>query len=249
MIKKPDCHNRYHAAKDRFLKSSITSFFARELPRFFGPVMREKVADELVTIIDAVYPESNRLQPGQMLWNALDKSTRATSPNRRYVPVVLSAITAEDIAQLSQGTPMSHITRKSIARMIHEAYDQGGILSTRDIGLLTLRDPSTVSTIRLEYEKEHNCTLPHTGLLHDIGSGVSHKAVILRKIIHEKKDPADVARETSHSQRAVDRYLTDYHRVCSAYRHNPDIDYVHLVTNLSKHLIRQHLEVAKNENI
>jgi len=249
MIKKPDCHNRYHAAKDRFLKSSITSFFARELPKFFGPVMREKVADELVTIIDAVYPESNRLQPGQMLWNALDKSTRATSPNRRYVPVVLSVITSEDVAQLSQGTPMSHITRNNIARMIHEAYDQGGILSTRDIGLLTLRDPSTVSTIRLEYEKEHNCTLPHTGLLHDIGSGVSHKAVILRKIIHEKKDPADVARETSHSQRAVDRYLTDYHRVCSAYRHNPDIDYVHLVTNLSKHLIRQHLEVAKNENI
>ena len=248
MIKNADCYNRYHSAQDRFLKSAIISFFAREFPKFLGPVMRKKVADELVTIIDAVHPEFSRLTPGQVLWNVLDKSTRATSARRRYVPVALSIISPEDVTQLSQGTPMSQITQQSIARMIREAYDQGGILSTRDIGLLILRDPSTVSAMRLKYEKEHKCTLPHTGLLHDIGSGQSHKALILHKIIYEKKDPADVAQETNHSQKAVDRYLVDYHRVCSAYQHKPDIDYVHLVTNLSKHLIKQYLEIMENEN-
>ena len=100
---------------------------------------------------------------------------------------------------------MTQIARQAIGRMIQEAYSQGGILSSRDLGLLTLRDPSTVSALRLTYEKEQNCPLPHTGLLHDIGLGV-HKALILRKIILEKKDPADVARETNHSQKAVDRY-------------------------------------------
>jgi len=89
--------------------------------------------------------------------------------------------------------------------------------------------------------------LPHTGLLHDIGSGISHKALILRKIILEKKDPADVARETNHSQKAVDRYLNDYHRVKTAYMHNPDIEYIHLVTNLSKYLIKQYVEIICHE--
>jgi len=248
MIKKPDSYNRYHSAQDRFLKATMSNFFAREFPKLFGPVMREKLADELMALVTNLYPERNRLQHGQMLWNALDKSTRATSPRRSYVPVVLSVITAQDIEQLAQGAPMTRIARHAIARMITEAYAQGGILSTRDIGLLTLRDPSIVSAIRKAYEKEHDCALPHAGLLHDMGSGVSHKAVIIRKIMVEKKDPSDVARETNHSQKAVDRYLNDYHRVRTAYAHNPDIDYVHLVTNLSKHLVKQYLEVINHEN-
>ena len=141
----------------------------------------------------ALYPPSDRLQPGQIFWNTLDKNTRATSPRRNYVPVVLSLITLADIPQLAHGTPMTQIARQAIGRMIQEAYSQR-MLFSRDLGLLTLRDPSTVSALRLTYEKEQHCPLPHTGLLHDIGSGVSHKALILRKIILEKKDPADVAR-------------------------------------------------------
>jgi hypothetical protein len=247
MIKTPDCYNRYHSAHDRFLKATLNNFFAREFPKLFGPIMREKLAEELLALVTALYPETNRLQPGQIFWNALNKNTRATSPRRNYVPVVLSLITLADIAQLSHGTPMTQIARQAIGRMIQEAYSQGGILSSRDLGLLTLRDPSTVSTLRLTYEKEQNCTLPHTGLLHDIGSGVSHKTLILRKIILEKKDPADVARETNHSQKAVDRYLQDYHRVKTAYLHISDIEYIHLVTNLSKHLINQYLEIICHE--
>lgn len=247
MIKQPSCHNRYSSARQRFLKPVIEQFFARELPRLFGPVLREKIAEQLIAIFEDLHPESSRLKPGQILWNALNKNTRATSIKRSYVPVVLSIITPEDIDQLSSGTPMSEITRKAIARIIREAYAQGGILSTRDISLLTLRDASYVSSIRLHYEKEHACELPHTGLLHDIGSGISHKAIILRKVIIEKKDPAYVARETNHSQKAVDRYLSDYHRVKTVYDHNPDVDFIHIVTGLSKHLIKQYVELILHE--
>lgn len=248
MIKKPLCHTRYSSAHQRFLKSVIENFFAREFPRFFGPVMREKLAEQLLGIFENLYPQQSRLKPGQMLWNALHKDTRAVSEKRSYVPVILSLITPQDIDQLTQGTAMSEITRSAIARIIKEAYAQGGILSSRDIGLLTLRDPSSVSSLRIRYEKEHSCQLPHTGLLHDMGSGVSHKALILRKVIIEKKDPAVVARETNHSQKAVDRYLNDYHRVKTVYEQNSEIDYIHRVTALSKHLIKQYVEIIRHEN-
>jgi hypothetical protein len=248
MIKKPHCFNRYNSAKQRFLKSVIENFFACEFPRFFGPIMRQKLAEQLLIIFEDLYPQKSRIKPGQVLWNALDKNTRATSPKRSYVPVVLTLISPEDIDRLTQGASMLEITRSAIARIIQEAYSQGGILSTRDIALLLLRDPSYVSALRIYYEKEHNCQLPHTGLLHDMGSGVSHKALILRKIIIEKKDPADVARETNHSQKAVDRYLYDYHRVKTIYEHNHDIDFIHQVTALSKYLIKQYLEIIAYEN-
>jgi hypothetical protein len=41
MIKTPDCYNRYHSARDRFLKAALSNFFAREFPKLFGPVIRE----------------------------------------------------------------------------------------------------------------------------------------------------------------------------------------------------------------
>ncbi len=247
MINTPDGVKRYKAAKERFFRPVIINFFAREFPKLFGPIMREKLADELINLFNALAPETKRIKPGQILWNALDKKTRGDSPNRKYVPVVLSLITENDVAQLTNGVLMSEITKNAIARIIREAYDQGGILSSRDIGLLTLRHPSMVSQIRKAYEKAHDCTLPHTGTLHDMGSCISHKITIVRKVIVEKKDPADVARECNHTQKAVDNYLKDYHRVKTVYQQNQSIDYIHIVTGIAKHVVKQYLDIIRHE--
>ena len=243
MIKSPDSVKRYNAAKHRFLRPVLINFFAREFPNLFGPIMRERIVDELIDLFEKTAPEVERIKPGQILWNALDKNTRGDSPNRKYVTVVLSIITENDIEQLVNGVSMSVIRQNAVARMHREAYEQGGILSSRDLGLLILRDPTYVSEIRLAYEEKHKCLLPHTGLLHDMGSCISHKKTIVRKVIMEKKDPADVARECNHSQRAVDRYLKDFHRVKTAYKQNQDKDYIHIVTGIAKHVVREYIEM------
>jgi hypothetical protein len=59
--------------------------------------------------------------------------------------VVLSVITENDVEQLTNGVPMSVIAQNAIARMNREAYEQGGVLSSRDLGLLTLRAPTCIS--------------------------------------------------------------------------------------------------------
>jgi len=246
MIKSPDSVKRYDATRHRFLKPVLINFFAREFPKLFGPLMRERIADELICLFEKTTPEVKRIKPGQILWNALDINTRGDSPNRRYVPVVLSVITENDVQQLVNGVPMSVIAQNAVARMYREAYEQGGVLSSRDLGLLTLRIPTTISKIRLEYEKKHQCLLPHTGLLHDMGSCISHKRMIIRKVLVEKKDPADVARECNHSQKAVDHYLKEFHRVKTAYRHSQDNNYVHIVTGIAKHVVKEYIEIINH---
>ena len=144
MIQLPDSVKRYQSAKQRFFKPVIMNFFAQECPRFFGPVMREKITDELLNLFNALSPTSDRIQPGQLLWNALDKNTRGDSPRRKYVPVILTVITEQDINQLVKGTNFSVMAEQALARMIREAYQQGGILSSRDLGLITLRSPGNV---------------------------------------------------------------------------------------------------------
>jgi hypothetical protein len=156
MIRPPDSVKRYRSAKERFLKPVIVNFFSRECPKVFGPVLRDKLADELLCIFEDIVPQRSRLKPGQILWNALDKNTRGDSPNRKYVPVILTLISEEDVELLVQGVHMSKITERAIARMIQEAYHQGGILSSRDLGLITLRQPSATSSIRKHFEHQNN---------------------------------------------------------------------------------------------
>ena len=237
----------YRSAKARFLKPAIMNFFARECPRFFGPTLREKLADELTALFEALAPERTRVRPGQMLWNALDKNTRGDSPRRRYVPVVLTVISEEDVDQLTRGIHMSKISEQAIARLIREAYAQGGILSGRDLALILNRDPRWTSMRRKRYETEHDCVLPHTGALHDMGSCMTHKATIIRKVVLERKDPAQVARECNHCQAAVDRYLKDYHRVKTLYKLDQSVDFIHLATQIAKHVIKQYIDLIEEE--
>jgi len=159
------------------------------------------------------------------------------------VPVVLTLVTQHDIKNYVRGDKAKNIAKNAVARMIYEAYQQGGILSMRDIALLTLRDNAWVSRIRIDYEKEHNVVLPHTGALHDMGSCVTHKVQIIHKVLIEKKDPSLVAKETNHSQKAVDHYLQSYHRVITVFKNNSDIDHIHFVTKISKHVIKQYIEI------
>ena len=247
MIAKPYYVKHYSSAKERFLKSIIMAFFHNEFPKLFGPIIRAKLADELIDLFDKNCPEINRLKPGQLLWNALDKNTRGDSPNRKFVPVILSIVTQEDIKQLEKGVRPTVIAKNTVARIINEAYQQGGILSTRDVALISLRNDAYVSRMRLDYEKERQVILPHTGALHDMGSTITHKAAIINKVIIQKKDPSVAARETNHSQRAVDRYLKDYNRVKTVYEHNQDITFIHQVTGIAKHVVKQYIDIIQNE--
>jgi len=238
-------YKRYIAAKDRFFKPAIINFFTREFPSLFGPVTRQNIADEIISIFEKQNPQSERLKHGQIFWNALDKRTRADSPKRKYVPVILTLVTSEEVEKIANGKAFAKVRQDSIARVIREAYQQGGILSMRDIALIFSISDCQASILRKQYEQEHSVILPHAGSLQDMGSCVTHKVQIVYKVIVEKKDPTQAAYETNHTQRAVDRYLNDFHRVNTLYKDNRDIDFIHSVTNIAKYVVIQYIDIIE----
>jgi hypothetical protein len=246
MIPTKSSVKHYSSAHDRFLKPAIVNFFEREFCGMFGPVVRENIADALIDLFNSLCPEPSRLKPGQIVWNALDKRTRADSKNRRYKPVVLSLVTDDEVSMFEKGTSVS-ITRKIVmARMIKEAYKQGAVLSTRDLSLLLVSSSSYLSQLRIEYETEHKTILPHTGVIHDMGTTLTHKRIIIYKYVVEKKDPSIVARETNHSQPAVDKYLKDFNRVKTLVNDKKDINFIHHTTNIARPVIKQYLQIINN---
>jgi hypothetical protein len=237
---------KYQSAHDRFLKPAIVNFFEREFCGLFGPVVRENIADALMDLFESLCPESSRLKPGQIVWNALDKHTRADWSNRRYKPVILSLVTDDDVSMFEKATSITLIRQNVMARMIREAYQQGAVLSTRDLSLLLVSDGAYLSQLRIAYEKKHETILPHTGVIHDMGTTITHKRIIVYKHIVEKKDPVVVAFETNHSQLAVDKYLKDFYRVKTLVNDKKDVDYIHHTTNIARHVINQYLEIINN---
>ena len=243
MFQTPPHVKKFKSAHSRFLKPTLERFFMQEFPRYFGPKIAERIADEVISIFQKLNPSKQTLQPGQIFWNALHKNTRADSRNVKFVPVILTIVDQEDIRRYVSGVKQSVIARDSLARMIKQAYSQGGILSSRDLALLTLRNDSRISTMRIRYEKEHNVVLPHTGALHDMGTCLTHKEQIIYKVVIQKKDPALVASETNHSQKSVDNYLQNYNRVKTVYNTNTDINHIHFVTKIAKHVIKQYIKI------
>jgi hypothetical protein len=246
MIPQISSVKHYSSAHDRFLKPAIVNFFEREFCGMFGPVVRENIADALIDLFNSLCPESSRLKPGQVIWNALDRRTRADSEKRRYRPVILSLVTDDEVSMFEKNCPVKLIRQNVIARMIKEAYQQGAVLSTRDLSLLLISAPSWLSHQRIEYEKQNQTILPHAGVIHDMGTTLTHKRIIIYKHVVEKKDPSIVARETNHSQPAVDKYLKDFNRVKTLVNDNKDIEFIHHTTNIARAVIRQYLQIINN---
>ena len=246
MIKAPECRKRFHSAKARFLQGALNNFFKGEFPKLLGPILRNKLVEELIKLLQDLLPLKEHIKPGQIVWNAVSVHTRADSDNVRFVPVTLTIIDEQDVEQLANGVPMSQIMKQGIARITKEAYGQGALLSMRDIGLLTWRGGSAISTYRKLYEKEQNSTLPHTGSLQDMGSCISHKSIIIKKVEVDKKDPLAVAQETNHSMWAVDRYLKDFNRVRMCYHDGKDSEFISLATGLNKSVVKEYLNIIES---
>ena len=233
----------YSSAHKRFLKPAIENFFKTAFPKIFGPGFRSIIADNLIEIFQANNRDINSIKPGQVLWNAIHKDTRADSHKMKLVPVILTLVNDEDISKLEKGLKVSEHKQNVVARLLKEAYSQGALLSMRDVSLLLGITDSYATCIRKKYEETHNVNLPHPGNLQDMGSCITHKYQIIYKCVVEKKDPVIAAKETNHSIKAVDGYLKDFNRVKTLYLDGKDENYIHLVTRLSLKLIAQYINI------
>jgi hypothetical protein len=136
---------------------------------------------------------------------------------------VLPLITDDDIAELAQGRPPGQHAHtwvhqrdiRRVVRLVKAGLNNPGgrlLLSLGDISLLINRSITTVKQCILDHFEQTGELLLTKGYVLDQGSRPTHKGIILR--LYEKGiAPPDIARITSHSLEAVDRYIKDYERV------------------------------------
>ena len=233
-------------------QQTLEAVLKRELMTNFAFENMGVIADVLIqrflAIIEEYAPLQKRLRPYQTLVLAVDKNERLGYGKRmehcRLVPVILTLITPEELQELADGATLCELRPKVVARILKEAYDQGGVLPFSTVGLLTgLHSPSTVSrAVALFYEQNLDVVLPHSGTIFDLGRTITHKkAVVLLK--HQGLLEQEIARRINHHPCSVARYLNDDERVGRLWEEGKSAEMISFITGLSLTVVQEYIAI------
>jgi len=222
-MKSPDyVYKHFRPLLAKNLRNSLAQRISEQFPRMGGSRIVEACADLVLEVVWAHLRPTEHLVPGQVLWLAIDKDDPPrryrTTERTRLVPVILTLSASEDVQARIDRKKSGERTLNKALRMSREAYEQGGLLSNCDLAELLNTDDARIAQLLTTHEKSNNRLIPRRATLHDVGTGLTHKAVICRKRYVEGKEPDQIARETSHSIEAVDYYLGQFERVRACLR-------------------------------
>lgn len=212
-----------------------------------SPELARSLISHLLALRERFCPRLDALAPGQLVAVALDVRDRRMSLKMRlraHVPVRLTLYHDAELAALERIAPrdrdaVDEVLARRIARMLTEAYCQGGLLSLTQVGLLTHLSSSRVGRLVDQFEARHGLILPTPGTIHDAGTKLTHKAAVVRMHL-AGKECVRIARETFHTEEAVDRYIDDFERVLIAHGHKLPSHLMPRVLRLSKHVVEQY---------
>lgn len=177
-------------------------------------------AQALVSSIEEVYfsdPDLAPVRDGQMRYSCIRSDQGPGKPLSACpkVSVTLTLSHPEDKQDLHgwahPGGMSAEVRQRRLVRIVQEAQEQGGLLTQEDLSEILMCDPRTIRR-DIRQLKQGGFILPTRGQQQDIGPGVSHRALAVRKWL-EGKEPVELARLIRHSLASVENYLEKFKRV------------------------------------
>ena len=177
---------------------------------FESDIIVEK-AKEVFAIGD--HAEGNILQPGQMIWPAIDIKEPPGKPLKhcKLRRITITHIDPKEDAEVRRQYGRSAKRQQQILRMTVEAQDQRALLTQEDLAEILGTD---VRTIRrdIQHLRKKEISVPTRGQQKDIGTGVTHRVKTISLFLQDK-EPLEIARTIKHSLTAVERYIDTFCRV------------------------------------
>ena len=249
--------DRLPRARDTFgpqcfktFEGALSAFIAEECPQLGGLLTRKALVQAIAQLVTAHYPSTTHMAQGQVRWTAVHKDEKSsygkTIAQSQLTPVVLDLIPTAEVQARAEGAKLREVKKAAVARLFTQAYEQSGVLTNAEVSLLLKLSPGTVGTYRREWEEKHQRMLPTRGSIHDMGPTLTHKKIILQKLIFEGKNVQSVCRETDHSPEAVLRYTTNFKQVLMCKGKGLDVAQTSFATKLSPRLIEEYLNLIED---
>lgn len=187
-----------------------------------GRRILQLLTEDVMRLIEEHYPDTERADSGTLLWRCTADEGKKAEPGKRTeeyksVTVLLPLVTAEEVSQRTAPAPLGRTAgqerdKQRAVRLVKAAASQGGLLTLAELSVILNRGYEVTRQYIRQWEEETGELLPLKGYQMDQGSRPTHKGAIIR-LFEQGMQPPDIARETNHSLKSVERYLKDYERV------------------------------------
>lgn len=241
--------DRFKIFEKRTFISSIMQLLENEYKIIGSHKVIKLIAEDIDQLHLEFFPNKSTNNLGEIQWLATSiengKSNIGKNIEDYETTIVnLPYITQDDIKLKQEGISQKELDKIRIKRITVAAKEQGGLIGTEELALILNRSRTTISKYIKEYHKESNELLPLKGYILDIGSGTTHKGIII-KLYEENIAPPDIARRTYHNLKSVDNYIKDYERVKLLVKKGLSKTEISNAINKGRRLINEYIEIIK----
>lgn len=192
------------------------------------------------------HAEGNILQPGQMIWTAIDinEPPGKALKHCKLRRITLTYINAKEDTEVRREYGTAAKRQQQILRMSVEAKDQQALLTQEDLAEILGSDVRTIRRDIHELNQQQIC-VPTRGQQKDIGPGVTHRVKAVLQFLQDK-EPLEIARSIKHSLTAVERYIDTFCRVVYCQRKFRNTLKTAMVVGVSTATVNTYLELHGN---
>jgi hypothetical protein len=204
--------------KSKTLFNVLRQLFIAEFGYHNKVIFAEAMIERILETVAAFTQPAALLQSGQLLWMAVanDGHKHAHKPMAEIpqVPVVLDLVTEEDVTALADGQDYRAVRQQRHARLLDQAFAQGGVLAQTDLAAITLISPNCVAADTATIQKAQQRILPYRGSVQDIGATLTHKVEVIRLLEAGYLEP-EICRLLSlpHNLSSVENYVQTYKNI------------------------------------
>jgi len=252
-------HDRFESIAKRDFKTALIRLLEQEYKVLGSRRIILMLADDLEQLHQEYFPERNRLQSGDLVWQTTKDDGQRQSYGKKtedyaVQTVILPLIRKEDIEKRifyrrgERNHTWQHTEERKLVqleRLVKSARSQGGLLSGAEVALLLNLSLTTLGRYLRRYYERHREVLPMKGYVLDQGSNPTHKGIII-EMYEQAVSPAEIVLKTGHAQEAVDRYIKGYDQVLALSRKKHDAVSISQITGRSIHVVRQYLRLVKD---
>lgn len=235
--------------RDKSLANALCHLLVTKFGYHKKVMFAEKMIEHILDTIELFVRPSSLLQPGQMVWMAVaDDGRKHTFKSMKeipQVPVILDLLTDGDLKALADGVDFKTVRRRRHARLLDQAYHQGGALAHTDLSAITLTTESVVADDISHVQDAENRLMPHRGTVHDVGPTLSHKTEVARLLEQGYLEP-DIGRKLSpiHNLRSVERYAQTYKNTLKLLERGFAPDEIPGILGISQRLVETYIAIV-----
>jgi transposase len=222
-----------------------------------GRRIAQLLVEDVTTLMAEHFPDSERTGSGTLVWTCTADEGRKAEPGKRTeeyktvtvrLPLVTTAELHERTGQIPKAkkqTAGKERDKRRAVRLLKAAAEQGGLLTIAELSVILNRGYKVTRRYLREWEEETGEMLPLKGYRMDQGSRPTHKREIVR-LSAQGWEPPDIARETAHSLKSVERYLKDYERVKLLLKRNLTVSEISAMIDRGRTVVLEYVEIARH---